>query len=268
MMTQKEFDQKMQEIMAQEEKFGVKIKISQLIDKDHLDCIWYGGEVGSIEYRGYKIVIGAYGEIRICGKFKGEEVEFADKNSTGEIYRSLGVDYEIDDDALFALNSGESDYTYLYYENNNWFEVNLISPDGKFIDLSTNRCSFDNVLEGDLLDCFSSVDDYFKYVDEEIKDNEYGFWRFLEGKNDNIDCTAFDLLGLLVSSGADIPEHDSPIEWDMEIIGDLVDYAKHLLGEKDIAICHPFLEGEDETPCYLGKDCKRTNCMFRNGGSK
>ena len=91
------------------------------------------------------------------------------------------------------------------------------------------------------------------------------FDNFIDNKNDNIDCAAFDLLGLLASSGPDIPEYDPPVEWDMEIIGNLVDYAEHLLAEKGIAVCHPFFEGDDETPCYLGKDCKRTNCLFRKG---
>ena len=259
MMTQKEFDQRMREIMAQEEKFGVKINISQLIDKDHLDCLWYGGEVGTIKYKGYTIAIGAYGDVRLYGKIKGSWVEVKDKNNAGEAYGAIAVEHEIDDDALHALTSDTSEYGYLVYENNNWFEVDLISPEGEWIDL----CGSDNVLSDDLLDCFSSVDDYFAFVDGEIEERKTDFFRFLESKNDNIDCAAFDLFGLLASSGVDIPEHDSPIEWNMEIIGDLVDYAEHLLAEKGISVCHPFLEGEDETPCYIGKDCKREDCLFR-----
>lgn len=69
-MTQEEFDKRMKEIKDQEKKLGVEIKITQLIDKDHLDCVWYGGEVGRIKYKGYSIVISAYGDIQIFGKSK------------------------------------------------------------------------------------------------------------------------------------------------------------------------------------------------------
>lgn len=89
------------------------------------------------------------------------------------------------------------------------------------------------------------------------------FEDYLVEKNDNIDNTAFALLCLLASKDADYDIDSPPIEWDMEIIGQLEDYAEKLLKEKYIESCRPFLEGEDETPCYLGNDCKRKDCMFR-----
>ena len=170
-MTQEEFDKRMKEIKNQEKKFGVEIEITQLIDKDHLDCVWYGGEVGRIKYKGYSIVISAYGDIRIYGKIKGQYVAVKDKGNNGSAYDVLARDYHLDDDAFYALareypDSFKGDKNNLLeFENNNWFEVDLISPSGEWIDL----CFADNVLSNNLLDCFTNVEDYFEYVDEEIK---------------------------------------------------------------------------------------------------
>ena len=167
-MTQAEFEKKLLDIKQQEEKYGVEIHITDLIDKDHLDCIWYGGEVGTIKYDGYIITIGAYGDVRLCGTIGGEEINIKDKNNGGYAYDVLGA--KIDDEKLHALLTGYGEGNdYLAFENNNWFEVDLISPDGKWIDL----CGADNVLDNDLLDCFSNIETYFEYV-KWAKENEVG----------------------------------------------------------------------------------------------
>lgn len=164
-MTDIDFVNKLKEIFKQEEKYGVKIEIDGLIDKDHLNCLWYGGRVGSIEYKGYKIVIGAYGDIRISGKIYGVDIDFKDKSNSGAAWPDIGIEYDIDDDKLYSLIDGDEN-NFLSFENNNWFEVDLISPDGEWIDL----CGADNVLDDDLLDCFADVSEYFEYVDWAIND--------------------------------------------------------------------------------------------------
>lgn len=159
-MTQEEFNNKLAEIKQQEEKYGVEIHITDLIDKDHLDCTWYGGEVGTIKYNGYVITIGAYGDVRLFGQIDGREVDIKDKNNAGRIYKELGS--QLDDAKLYALLNGDrKKEDYLVFDNNNWFEVDLISPDGRWIDL----CCADNVLSDNLLDCFSDVDTYFEYIE-------------------------------------------------------------------------------------------------------
>ena len=154
-MTQKEYEDALAAIMAQEERLGVKIELHP-IDKDHLDCIWYGGDVGTIQYKGYTFVISACGDIRLHGYIKKYgEVDIVDKNNSGRAYDELGR-YLTDKD-LTDLTDDE----YLVYDNNNWFEVDLISPEGIFYDLF----DCDNVLDDDLLDAFRDVEDYFEYID-------------------------------------------------------------------------------------------------------
>ena len=90
------------------------------------------------------------------------------------------------------------------------------------------------------------------------------FDNFLDSKNDNIDNTAYNLLCLLATADSEVSEIESPeLDWDMQIIGTLVDYAEELIRGRKIEPCRPFFEGDEEIPCFLGKDCKRKDCLFR-----
>lgn len=161
-MTQTEFESKLAKIKEQEKKYNVTINITDIIDKDHLDCVWYGGEVGTIKTSdGYTLSIGAYGDIRMHGVIDGEYFDIKDKNNTGYVYEEIG--YKVDDSKLHQLlNECGDNGDYLDYEDNNWFEVNVISPKGQFVDL----CYADNVLADDLLDCFLDIETYFEYIDD------------------------------------------------------------------------------------------------------
>ena len=158
-MTQKEYELALSKIMSQEKTYGVKIHISDIIDKDHLDCTWYGGEVATIQYEGYIITIGAYGDIRLSGIINGEEIYIKDKNNGGEVYNELG--HKLNDETLHELLESEDENNYLCFQNSNWFEVDLISPNGEWIDLF---CA-DNVLDDNLLDCLMNISYYFEYVE-------------------------------------------------------------------------------------------------------
>lgn len=158
-MTDIELSKKLAEIKKQEEKYGVEIEISQFIDKDHLDCLWYGGEVGTIKLQnGYIITIGAYGDIFLSGYIDGSYIYIKDKSNNGNVYSELG--HLLDDRELHKLLESDATNNRLVLDNNNWFEVDLISPKGEWIDL----CGADNVLEDNLLDCFTDIETYFEYV--------------------------------------------------------------------------------------------------------
>lgn len=163
-MTQVEFEKKLSDIKQQEEKYGVEIRITDLIDKDHLDCVWYGGEVGTIECKdGWIITIGAHGYIRLTGMLDGYgEVDIKDESNSGYVYREIGS--LLNDEKLYSCLYGKADSNdWLCFENNNWFEVDLISPSGQWIDLCS--CDNDNILSNNLLECFENIEDYFGYIE-------------------------------------------------------------------------------------------------------
>lgn len=132
------------------------------IDKRHLNCIWYGGEIAHIKFNdGWFLTFGAYGDIKIYGAVKGAGFYVKDTCNSGSVYCELGS--IIDDSSLASLEQNPNPYNFIEFENNNWFEVNAISPNGKFIDLSIT----DNVLEDNFFDSFDI--EWFKQLIEIAK---------------------------------------------------------------------------------------------------
>lgn len=155
------FDGRMTAIMAQQKKLGVKIEITDLIDKDHLDCTWYGGEIGRIVMAdGWTILIEAHGEIRLHGEVKEHGyIDIVDKNNGGRVFTEIG--YWCDDDELYRLLESCDEQDSLEFGNNNWFECNVLSPTGQFFDM----CWADNILDDNVLECFEHAETLFGYVD-------------------------------------------------------------------------------------------------------
>ena len=52
-----DFTTKLEKIEEEAKKHNVKVDIYGIIDKDHLDCTWYGGEVGTITFEDGYILI-------------------------------------------------------------------------------------------------------------------------------------------------------------------------------------------------------------------
>lgn len=158
-------------IQKAEKTYGVEIEVF-VHDERHLNCLWYGGEVATIKYKGYTVTIEARGDIRLYGQYQNKDIEFVDKHDGGEAYWELGS--LIDDKTLEILLNADpdTDNDYLVCENNNWFEFDLISPDGKFIDCSC----YDNILSDNLFDFiddipyFVDVVDFMDVVDMEVAD--------------------------------------------------------------------------------------------------
>lgn len=92
------------------------------------------------------------------------------------------------------------------------------------------------------------------------------FEDFMTSKNDEIDNAAYDLLDALAraTEGKERYTGGKVVAWDMEIIGTLVDYADNLLSRHRYNTCHPYYEGEEETPCIDGTDCDKIHCPFKN----
>lgn len=86
------------------------------------------------------------------------------------------------------------------------------------------------------------------------------FETLLTSRSDEICAKAYELLCALVG------ENNPKPEWDMSIIGDLVDLADERLLASGIHTCNPFYESDentDPTPCYLGQDCKNPMCPMK-----
>lgn len=104
------------------------------------DSLWYGGLVAEISYKGYTFMLGAYGDVRasLLNENDDEVVYVRDKNNAGAFFEEM-KDYISDDFELELLKSNEplerGGHTYwLVFENNNWWEVLVETPDGHTLD--------------------------------------------------------------------------------------------------------------------------------------
>lgn len=95
------------------------------IDDDHLDCVWYGGEIAVIEYKGVSFEISVHGDVCLDGFYNGQEIYYKNKSNTGAVGTDLF--YQIPDDAtlsrLLKADWEKENEDHLCCENNNWVEI-------------------------------------------------------------------------------------------------------------------------------------------------
>lgn len=140
-------------------KLGVILHVdeSEFIDNKHLDCFWYGGHIGLIEYNGWKAAIEVNGVVSLYGEINGVEVDYKDKNNSG----AWGSDVcdVIKSDKMLRQALEKMSIT---FDSNNWVEWNLIAPDGVFHDMFLID---DNVLEDNVLEAFFNVQYYIDAIE-------------------------------------------------------------------------------------------------------
>lgn len=145
-----------------ENQYGVTIDfdVNNIHDENHLESIWYGGAIGSISYKEYKVIISSFGEIRLHGTLNGEEISYADKNESGNFYEEYG--HLLTDETL-----GEhiADNT-IEITDSNWFQFDIYDPDGNWIDIGDINT---NVIDVNIIECFTDVEKYIQIIDEHIQ---------------------------------------------------------------------------------------------------
>ena len=79
---------------------------------------------------------------------------------------------------------------------------------------------------------------------------------FLTERNDAIDNAFFNALKELSTTA---------LEWDMGMIGDLIDCAESIIRKHGFESCYPYYEcdDDDDVPCPEGEDCQNKNCPYR-----
>lgn len=138
------------------------------IDDDHLDCVWYGGDIGNIVYKSVIFDICVHGDVCLFGYYNGQEIYYNNKSNTGAIGTDLY--YQIPDDkTLHQLSipdwQKETD-DHLEWGNNNWVEIFFGNSN------SSDVANDDNVLEavGEALEFIEELyQTYLDVVGEEKK---------------------------------------------------------------------------------------------------
>lgn len=147
-------------------ELGGKIDIDP-IDEEHLNCLWYGGEVASVDFEGYRysVVIKAIGNVLLEGYVNGTEVYVHDRHNKGDFskYRALFNDRTLSE-VLVDLTPPENispKSNAIYIRSRNRYEFSLIDREtGRHADL----CEYDSVLDNDLLESLDHLERFKDFV--------------------------------------------------------------------------------------------------------
>lgn len=136
--------------------------VQEPIDEDHRDCLWYGGRIAEVEYKGYTFILGAYGDVRATLTREDDMydiiAEVRDKSNQGRFYEEMKYYIKNDTQLKEFEDNGR-----LVFENNNWMEVLIDDPEGYQHDTGwvTNSDDYEEALL-----------EMIKNMDEVIKDLE------------------------------------------------------------------------------------------------
>lgn len=147
-------------------KLGVDIDLepSDIIDDEHLNCMWYGGTIGSMRYKGYEIFIKVCGDVNFSVLDEnGSDVLFTykNKNNTG-VMENDDVFQFIDNDLELETLDNEGR---IAWENNNWVEFFVLDPSGNVVTVP----GLDTVLEDNVFEAFENVEYYKELIDKIIQ---------------------------------------------------------------------------------------------------
>lgn len=111
---------------------GFSVEITQQVDKNRLDCVWYGGEVAKVHYKGFTFTVEAIGDVKayLFDEHDKEIARVKDKGNGGHFYDEMRQ-FIANDKELKELSDG----CRLVYDDANWWECFATTPDGKFHDM-------------------------------------------------------------------------------------------------------------------------------------
>lgn len=150
-------------------ELGVELHVDKdtFVDDDHLDTVWYGGELGWLKYAGYEVHFEVTGDVFITGTYNGEPFEYRNKNNDGAMSHNA-------DDALRSNFFSDGQFHEaiqncdIEYENNNWVEAHVKKADGEWIDAVVDDAD-------DVLDVFSNITAWVDWLEREFINADTGW---------------------------------------------------------------------------------------------
>lgn len=140
--------------------FPFQIVFHGHIARNQYDSLWYGGDIAEVQYRGWRFILSACGDIFATLSDKADpdhELFYVkDKNNRGILGTEL-QHYIANDKALLAARLGHHTKYRLEMDSGNWWECFPVSEDGKFHDIMWALES-DSVLDA-LPEIIGSMDD-------------------------------------------------------------------------------------------------------------
>lgn len=132
-MSRAKIEQSLQEARREAERLGAELLTGEdaFIDDEHLDCVWYGGYVGGLRYKGYELSIEVHGDVMMEGSVNGEWIQYKNTQNTGATSMSASDSLRTafrSDRELQNARSKEQ----IYFTENSWVEVFVKLPSGEW----------------------------------------------------------------------------------------------------------------------------------------
>lgn len=151
-------------------KNNIKIEIEQCIDLSHLRSLWYGGTVATISILDYEFVIVANGDICCYGVIKGQEIRCKDKQNGGALYDTLR-NLVKNDNEIKKLIRSDNNKNYLYFEDQNWFEVFVSKKGGNEFEDSFVLDS--EKISDAIIEVLENAKEYLQWLTEEETEKSF-----------------------------------------------------------------------------------------------
>lgn len=111
---------------------AIQIALEQKVKPGKCHCLWFGGDVASITYKGYTFYISAIGDVilSLLSKTGSDEVARVKDKSNGGIFANEMAGY-IENDAMIERLFKETDPNYYFnVDDSNWYELTIEDKDG------------------------------------------------------------------------------------------------------------------------------------------
>jgi hypothetical protein len=135
-MSRHKIERRYRKMQADAKAFGAELLTEEsiFIDDDHLDCVWYGGHIGGLRYKGYEVSVEVHGDVEIVGFMNGHDFLYKNKQNTGAMNMAasdtLRTTFKSDAELWDALNADETAENKVAFENNSWIEAFVKDPKG------------------------------------------------------------------------------------------------------------------------------------------
>ena len=175
-MSRSRIERRFHKMQSDAKALGVELltEESTFIDDDHLDCVWYGGYIGGLKYKGYEVSIEVHGDVEIVGFMNGQDFLYENRQNTGAMNMAasdtLRTTFQSDSELWNAIYADAEAENKVAFENNSWIEAFVKDPNGHWHGSSVADDA-DDVLDscGDILAWVDWLEENFIRSKEEAK---------------------------------------------------------------------------------------------------
>jgi len=169
-------EKEMMKIKKKASKLGATINLSQSVMKDKLNCMWYSGIIGTIDYKDFIVTIRAIGPVHTSFyKDYKQVVAVRDIHGSGMFNKEM-TDYITNDEMLNDLSISEYS-NIMTLDNNQGIAIFVLVSNHleySIIDNLTNKMvrftPYSNIIStNNIVDAFANIEYYLNIIEDTIE---------------------------------------------------------------------------------------------------